>query len=252
MVRVFIELDLIQGGRLRLDGAEARHVGGALRMRPGEELMAVTPNRVEHLCKVVSAGPREVLAEVVSSKPSRREPGVEVRLCVALLKGDQLDRILEYAGELGVASVQPLLTARVVARPDPAKLGARMQRWQQILRHGAELGQRGRLPQVLAATEAGEAVATAVAEGMTTFLLYEGPGLPSLSHAAIGDGGVCLLVGPEGGWSEVEVMLAQQSGATAVTLGPRIMRPLPAALTALAVVLHRAGDLELKQAGKED
>ncbi|MEA2646884.1 MAG: rRNA (uracil1498-N3)-methyltransferase, partial [Chloroflexota bacterium] len=247
VVRVFVDPAAIRDGRLRLDGADARHVGGSLRIRPGEELVAVTPDRVEHLCKVVSASPGEVLADVVSAGPSRREPSIDIRLCVALLKGDQLDRILEYAGELGVGSVQPLLTERTVARPDAAKLAGRLERWQQILRHGAELGQRGRLPEALPATDLTAAVAATVAAGMDTFLLYEGSGLPSLSVAKLGGGGVCLVVGPEGGWSEAEVMLAEQSGATAVTLGPRIMRPLPAALTALAVVMHRAGELELKE-----
>jgi 16S rRNA (uracil1498-N3)-methyltransferase len=55
------------------------------------------------------------------------------------------------------------------------------------------------------------------------------------------------MVGPEGGWSEAEVERARHRGAEPVTLGPRIMRPLPAALTALAVVLHRGGELQLKE-----
>jgi 16S rRNA (uracil1498-N3)-methyltransferase len=76
-------------------------------------------------------------------------------------------------------------------------------------------------------------------------LLYEGPGLPSLTATDLGEDGVCIIVGPEGGWSEAEVRLAERSGALVVSLGPRVMRPLPAALTALAVIYHRSGDLEL-------
>jgi 16S rRNA (uracil1498-N3)-methyltransferase len=92
-----------------------------------------------------------------------------------------------------------------------------------------------------------DAIGAAVADGLRTLLLYEGEGLPSLAGADLGTDGVCLLVGPEGGWSEAEVKLAERSGALAVSLGPRVMRPLPAALTALAVVYHRSGDLELKE-----
>jgi len=88
-------------------------------------MVAVTPDGVEHLCVVTSASAREVAADVIQSSPSRREPALRLRLCQALLKGDQFDRILEYAGEVGVESVQPLLTERTVVRPEAAKLVAR-------------------------------------------------------------------------------------------------------------------------------
>ena len=247
MVRVFVDTGAISGGELHLTGADARHLGGALRLQPHEELVAVTPDGIEHRCQVTSASATEVVARVLESNPSRKEPSRRVRLCQALLKGDQFDRILEYAGELGVESVQPLITERTVARPAAAKLAARQKRWQQIVRQGAELGQRGRLPKVLPAAALAEATEAAATGGLRTFLLYEGAGLPSLSAADLGDDGVCIIVGPEGGWSDAEVKLAERSGALAVSLGPRVMRPLPAALTALAVLYHRSGDLELKE-----
>lgn len=247
MVRVFVEQGAIAEGRLRLGGDDARHLGGALRMRPGEELVAVTPDGVEHRCEVISASAREVEAAVLGSAPSHREPSLRVRLAQALLKGDQFDRILEYAAELGVESIQPLLTERTVARPEPKKLVARLDRWRQIVRQGAELGQRGRLPEVLPVASPSEATAAAVAAGFRVFLLYEGTGLSSLSEADLGDGGVCLMAGPEGGWSEAEVKLARASGAAIVSLGPRIMRPLPAVLTAIGALYHRTGDLQLKE-----
>ena len=247
MVRVFVDNDAIVDDRLRLAGPEARHIGGALRLRPGESLVAVTPDGFECFCTVISANARELVAQVVERQPARNEPRLRVRICQALLKGDQFERILEYAGELGVEAVQPLVTERTVARPDAGKLVARHQRWQQIVRQGAELGQRGRQPVVMEPASMSAAIEAAVSQDIRTFLLYEGSGLPSLSDADIGGDGVCLVVGPEGGWSEAEVNLAEHSGAVAVTLGPRVMRPLPAALTALAVLYHRSGDLEPKE-----
>ena len=247
MVRVFVEATDIADGRLLLSGSQARHLGGSLRLRPGEEMVAVTPDGVEHRCVVISASAKEVAAAVIESSPSRREPAMRLRLCQALLKGDQFDRILEYAGELGVESVQPMVTERTVARPDPGKLASRGERWQQIARQGAELGQRGRPPEVLPVASPAQAAAAAISAGLKVLLLYEGAGQPSLSSTDLGDRGVCLMTGPEGGWSPAEVELAQQSGAVAVSLGPRIMRPLPAVLTAIAVLYHRSGDLQLKE-----
>jgi 16S rRNA (uracil1498-N3)-methyltransferase len=247
MVRVFVDHGAIADGRLRLREDQARHLGGALRLRAGEELVAVTPDGVEHRCKVISATARDVEALVLDSTPSRREPSLRVRIAQALLKGDQFDRILEYASEMGVESLQPMLTERTVARPEAGRLAARMDRWRQIARQGAELGQRGRLPEVLPLATPEEAAASAKAAGFKVLLLYEGSGLSSLSEANLGAGGVCIMVGPEGGWSQAEVELAKASGAAIVSLGPRIMRPLPAVITAIGALFHRSGDLQLKE-----
>lgn len=248
MIRVFVTPEAVAGGHLRLTGMEARHVGGALRARPGEELVAVTPDGVEHLCVVTSATPVAVEAKVRDSRPSTAEPRLRLRLMQALLKGDQFDWILESVAEVGVESVQPLITERAIARLDPARAESKLERWRQILRQGAELGQRGHLPQLLPPADPASAIQGAVADALQVFLLYEGSRLPSLSEADFDPAaGAAVVVGPEGGWSEAEVVLAEQAGATTVTLGPRIMRPLPAALTALAVLLHRAGELGLKE-----
>lgn len=253
MVWVFVSGSEIGGGRLLLTGDAARHVGGALRVRPGEQLVAVTEDAVEHTCRVVSSSPGEVVAEVVTSVTSRMEPQRHVRVCQGLLKGDQFERILEYGTELGVSSFQPLLTDRVIARPSKERLAQRGERWNQVCRQGAELAHRGRLPKVLEPASVDSAARQAAAAGLASYLLYEGRDLPSLGEVIAAEGGCCLLVGPEGGWSEAEVMLARQSGAQPVSLGPRIMRPLPAALAAVAIALDRSRDLELQlETSKEE
>jgi 16S rRNA (uracil1498-N3)-methyltransferase len=121
-----------------------------------------------------------------------------------------------------------------------------MRRWREVVRGAAALGQRGLVPAVLEPATPAEAVVAAVAAGMQAYLLYEGLGLESLSTVAFDTARpVAIIVGPEGGWSEAEVATMHTAGAVPVTLGPRIMRPLPAALAALSVVFHRAGELQL-------
>src|SRR5256885_10596956 len=87
VVRVFVDENALAAGSLRLVGDAARHVGGALRVRPGELIVAVTPDAIEHTCEVETASPGEVRARVVASHPSAKEPGRHVRVCQALLKG---------------------------------------------------------------------------------------------------------------------------------------------------------------------
>ena len=54
---------------------------------------------------------------------------------------------------------------------------------------------------------------------------------------------VCLLVGPEGGFSDREYEDAEVAGFRAVSLGPRILRTETAAIAALAIAQSLWGDL---------
>ena len=56
---------------------------------------------------------------------------------------------------------------------------------------------------------------------------------------------VCILIGPEGGFSPVEYEDASVAGFTEVSLGPRILRTETAATAAVAVMQAAWGDLRL-------
>ena len=71
------------------------------------------------------------------------------------------------------------------------------------------------------------------------------PTLPPLIIRG-GEGGVkinnehtiSLFIGPEGGWTEEEAALALQTGASLVSLGPRVLRSETAAIAATAIVFN--------------
>jgi 16S rRNA (uracil1498-N3)-methyltransferase len=75
----------------------------------------------------------------------------------------------------------------------------------------------------------------------------ESPGLLSEPLARIAESrpeAVTLIVGPEGGFSAEEAGLARRSGASLVSLGPRVLRAETAAIALAALVLHAGGDLD--------
>ncbi len=53
---------------------------------------------------------------------------------------------------------------------------------------------------------------------------------------------VCLLIGPEGGFSDNEYEDAEISGFKAVSLGPRVLRTETAAIAAITVAESLWGD----------
>jgi 16S rRNA (uracil1498-N3)-methyltransferase len=79
----------------------------------------------------------------------------------------------------------------------------------------------------------------AEAEGRIVF--YEGEGNFGLKKVLTGMNGVksvALLIGPEGGFSEDEVLEAERKGFTRAGLGSRILRVETAAVAALAMTTY--------------
>ena len=57
-------------------------------------------------------------------------------------------------------------------------------------------------------------------------------------------GAVTALVGSEGGWTDAEINEAQDSDWKIVTLGGRTLRAETAAISVIALLQHRLGDLK--------
>ncbi len=66
--------------------------------------------------------------------------------------------------------------------------------------------------------------------------------LPELQNVQ-GMDSIIILLGPEGGFSNLEIQQAKAKGFTTVSLGPRILRAETAALAASSIVQHLLGNL---------
>ena len=128
---------------------------------------------------------------------------------------------------------------------DAKKAAAKTARWQEIAKSAAKQSKRSRIPAVREPVNYREAVA--LAEELDVVLLpYENEHALSLRRA-VGEAAfetVSIMTGPEGGFSEDEVRLAQEAGMQICTLGPRILRCETAPLAVLSAVMTLTGNLE--------
>ncbi len=243
MPRVFVRAEAVDADRVRFDADEAHHLGRVLRVRPGEVVEAT--DGAGHLYTVRLAALDATGAW--GTIEARAEPGRESRcaltLAQAILKGDRMSWLVQKATELGVARIIPMETARAVARP-AGGAAARLGRWERIAR--AAVKQSGRV--VVPAVDPPRAFAEVtrdVSRHDVAWVFWEGGGL-ALAGAAAAAGRparVLLLVGPEGGFTTEEIMLAEGAGARLVSLGPRTLRAESAGLAAVALCQYLFGDL---------
>jgi 16S rRNA (uracil1498-N3)-methyltransferase len=170
-----------------------------------------------------------------------RESPLEVHLAQGVCGGDRMDLVLQKATELGVASIQPVVTARSIVRLSSERQGRRGTHWQNIVIAACEQCGRSKIPQVAAPVTLRDHLANARKEGLRLVLSPSAPG--SLAGLASLPNKVELLIGPEGGLDDDELLAAQKAGFMPVRLGPRVLRTETAAVVALTVLQALWGDL---------
>lgn len=223
-----------------LTADEARHLRDVLRLKAGDEVYVFDGRGREFRCTITTtkrdAAELRIETEVEPAKP---ESQLQLNLCVALLKGEKFDLVVQKATELGVTTITPLLTRHAdIHLRDQSDATKRVTRWQRIALEAAKQSGRAFVPEInlpLAFDAALDVKGVGV-----MFSERSGEALESLTAA----NSITALVGSEGGWADEEIEAARARSFHIVTLGGRVLRAETAAIAVTVLMQHRFGDLK--------
>jgi 16S rRNA (uracil1498-N3)-methyltransferase len=240
---VFVRPEAVDADRVRFDADEAHHLGRVLRLRPGGVVQATDGAGHLYTVRLVALDATGAWGTIEGRTEPGRESPCALTLAQGILKGDRMSWLVQKATELGVARIIPMDTARVVARPESGATG-RIGRWERVAREAVKQSGRVVVPTIDRPRAFAEVAREASAHD-AAWVFWEGGGL-ALAGAAAAAGrpaSALLLVGPEGGLTAEEVLLAEGAGAHVVSLGPRTLRAESAGLAAVALCQYLFGDL---------
>src|SRR5690349_11115738 len=133
-----------------LTADEARHLRDVLRLKAGDEAYVFDGAGHEFRCAVVKTT-RDTAELRIEARiePAKPESQLQLNLCVALLKGEKFDLVVQKATELGVQRVTPLITRYAdIHLRDAADAAKRVARWQRIALEAAKQSGRGFVPEI--------------------------------------------------------------------------------------------------------
>lgn len=245
MPKFFIESGINED--MEIVGGDAVHILKSLRMSVGDRLTICDGNGSDAECEIYEAGRDYLKLKVLSRSPSISEPDIEVNLYQCLPKGDKFDGVVRKSVELGVHSITPVISSRVISRPDKKALAKKTERWNKIAREAAGQSGRGIVPMVretlsfdLAVKEASN---TDKESGVLNIFFYECGGEPMSQLKLDGISIINIFIGPEGGYSPAEAEAAEKAGFFTATLGSRILRTETAPVAALSVIMYITGNM---------
>jgi 16S rRNA (uracil1498-N3)-methyltransferase len=235
--RLFVDAALEPGARVSLERDQSNYLGNVLRLGAGDSVLVFNGRDGEWQAAITGRKRPDSLEIITRTRP--QDHLRDLAYVFAPLKHARLDYMVQKAVEMGVSSLQPVLTRFTqVARVNTERMRAN------VIEAAEQCG-------ILDIAEVAEPVALdrflshRKAERLLVFC-DEATEVANPLHVLSGEKaaqGIDILIGPEGGFAEEErAILLRQPLTSRLSLGPRILRADTAGVAALALVQASLGD----------
>ena len=241
MNRFFISPQNITDTKVTFPADIAHQIRHVLRLRQDDVVEALdNSGKVYRVRLEIDTGSDIVSGFVEEVKKDETEAKIPVVLYFGLTSREKVEWVLQKGTEVGVAGFQPFISERTLVQS--SELSSRkVERWEKIIQEAAEQSRRSRLPEFYLPVSFSQCLEEAAVENSLNLVAWEDAESKGQSFkdalAGYQTGSIGLFVGPEGGYSEEEVKLAQSHGCRIVSLGSRILRMETAAILFPALVL---------------
>ena len=243
--RLYVSQDLATGAELKLDSQQTNYLVNVLRLAMGAPVLLFN-GRDGEFSASLTASARKAALLIVGARTRAQEAPPDVDYLFAPLKHARLDYMAQKAIEMGARRLRPIVTRRTqVARVNLERLRA----------NAIEACEQCGViwtPEIASVEPLGEALRRWPPERLLIFCDEEAEAVSPLDAlgSARADGGVGLLIGPEGGFADDErAAILSAPRVVRLSLGPRILRADTAAVAALALIQATLGDWPKRRTG---
>jgi len=240
--RLYLEGEYDSGSELEIDAERTHYLSRVLRLRVGDTIVVFNGKGAQFSASITGLQRSRAMLAVHDALAAATESGFKLHLAQGISRAERMDFVVQKATELGVKRITPLLTEHGVVKLAAERAEKRRQHWRKVATSACEQSGRVRLPLVDAPVRLDTWLADKTEQADIDILLKPGA-TESLASIDVPATKVCLLIGPEGGFSNAEYEMLEAAGFRAVSFGPRVLRTETAAIAALAILQARCGDL---------
>lgn len=228
------------GGTLLLEGPEGRHAVSVRRLRPGEEVVLTDGAGTCAHGTVAAVSGKDRLEVAVTSVRTEAPSRPRITVVQALPKGDRGELAVAAMTETGADEIVPWAAARCVTQWRGERGRKSLAKWRATAREAGKQSRRLRFPAVAEPATSAQ-VAGLLRDAELGVVLHEEGSLPLATAELPRDGGIVLVVGPEGGVAPPELTAFSDAGARICRLGASVLRTSTAGTAATALLLGRSG-----------
>lgn len=234
--RFLMKFDLNQDN-LRIDDFEIyNQIRNVLRLKAGEQIVLFDGESNEARAEILSINHEDKTVNllILETGKNQQESKKEIILYCSILKRENFELVAQKVTEIGISKIVPIICERTV------KTGIRKERLKKIVKEASEQSGRGIVPGVSEPINFEQALEQAKENDLNLFFDISGQSIKSYEESyeveprkihKIG-----LFIGPEGGWSDRELKLAEENNFEIVKLSELNFRAETAAIIASYLV----------------
>ncbi len=232
MNRFYIETELNTGNTIELTESVFHHWVRVLRAKEQEQAIFFNGKGGEYLVTLTEINKKNAFVSVDQFNELDRTAPFNVILGQVMSKGDRMDYAIQKATELGVTTIQLLTSDRCEMRLKYDRDQKKLDHWQSVAIAACEQCGLNKVPQILPPI----ALNDWIKSELPTSRFVLAPNKNQENVLLKSDNHLALLIGPEGGLSEVEIETANQNNFQNWCIGDRVLRTETAPVVALSIL----------------
>ncbi len=245
--RFFIEEQLRNKKEITILEEELLHqLKHVFRLNAGDKLILLDNSGYEYMSEILLLTKSKAEIKILSSDLSENIPNTdkEVWLFASLIKKDNFEWIIEKTTELGISHIVPVISART------EKKELNIERAHKIIKEASEQSGRGIMPLLHDTRNLEDAIAHAQEQNINLIAFHLDGDAFNLDHVLHNQSklekslGISsehkksgILIGPEGGWSDNEILLFKTKNIPIYSMGKQVLRTETAAIAICALIL---------------
>lgn len=236
MRRFFCVSPKVIDGKIYLeDKNQVHHIRDVLRFKKQDKLLICDGRANEYEC-VMEEINKSITLRIMHTKVVRKS-GPALTIACAIPKKAKMDEIIDKLTQLGVDTIIPVETERVIVKVNKDKKLSRFNRWQKIAVSSSQQSQRVNIPVIEPIQDIKEIIKKSENFDLKLIPTLDGQ-CKNLRDVLLNREArnIIVLIGPEGDFTLKEVDLAKKAGFIPISLGELVLRVDTAAIAVAAIL----------------
>jgi len=224
-------------------GQDAKHIFKVLRKKRGDNIAITDGRGKDYNSIILNATPESIEIKIIEKFDSITESFIDITLCSGMLKDKKMDFVIKHITQLGVQKWIPFFCERSIPNPNIIKMERRKKRWESIAKESLKQCNRSCLPEISEPLNFETLMKQSENHDFKIAFWEKSNQKIKTLQNSISPKKIIILIGPEGGFSKKEILMAREKGFLSYSLGPRILRAETASIASCALIQHLFGDM---------
>ncbi len=246
MKRIYLNYPLKRETNVPLPDEAFHYLFRVLRCHDKEKLITFNGDGYDYYCELQQENKKSAQLIVCEQQKNNNESPLKTILIQGLSKNERMDTAIQKAVELGVSEIYPVRTDFCAVKLATERQAKKQQHWQAIITSACEQSERAVIPTLHDLQPLSAVLQNLSAEIKIILHPYQEKPILVPSFWSKPAQSAAVMIGPEGGFSEQEVELAEQQSFIRRQLGRRILRTETATIAALTLIQNQWGDYHFK------